>query len=351
MSMKRSGLPELVRGPFENRTEVLRALQADPEAFDGYAGLGRELQENFMQFCLGERGLNITCDPVFKKVFDPETHPERLEDFLSLCLGEELKILRVMPNESSRLTEDSSLLVMDILVRLSSGALVNVEIQRMGYYFPGSRCACYSSDLVMRQYVQAKKEREREGKRFSYKDVKKVYTVVLIEESTKEFKEIPDQYLHYSKQVFSTGLKLDLLQEYLIIPLDIFRKCCDNTGIRGKLDAWLYFISSDRIGDIKRVVSAYPEFETLYREVFEFRYHVKELVSVYSKILSEYDANTVKLMIEECREEAELMRAERDKAVKELHEETARMKRENEEAQAEVARLKALLEQSQAQQK
>ena len=246
----------------------------------------------------------------------------------------------MMPNESSRLTEDSSLLVMDILVRLSSGALVNVEIQRMGYYFPGSRCACYSSDLVMRQYVQAKKEREREGKRFSYKDVKKVYTVVLIEESTKEFKELPDQYLHYSKQVFSTGLKLDLLQEYLIIPLDIFRKCCDNTGIRGKLDAWLYFISSDRIGDIKRVVSAYPEFETLYREVFEFRYHVKELVSVYSKILSEYDANTVKLMIEECREEAELMRAERDKAVKEL-----------DEAQAEVARLKALLEQSQAQQK
>ena len=106
------------------------------------------------------------------------------------------------------------------------------------------------------------------------------------------------------------------------------------------------------------MVSAYPEFETLYREGFEFRYHVKELVSVYSKILSEYDANTVKLMIEECREEAELMRAERDKAVKELdeavkelHEETARMKRENEEAQAEVARLKALLEQSQAQQK
>ena len=68
------------------------------------------------------------------------------------------------------------------------------------------------------------------------------------------------------------------------------------------------------------MVSAYPEFETLYREVFEFRYHVKELVSVYSKILSEYDANTVKLMIEECREEAELMRAERDKAVKELDE-------------------------------
>ena len=48
----------------------------------------------------------------------------------------------------------------------------------------------------------------------------------------------------------------------------------------------------------------------------------------------------MKLMIEECREEAELMRAERDKAVKEL-----------DEAQAEVARLKALLEQSQAQQK
>ena len=85
MSMKRSGLPELVRGPFEKRTELLRALQADPEAFDGYAGLGRELQENFMQFCLGERGLNITCDPVFKKVFDPEAfNRQALAEFEAL---------------------------------------------------------------------------------------------------------------------------------------------------------------------------------------------------------------------------------------------------------------------------
>ena len=35
--------------------------------------------------------------------------------------------------------------MMDILVRLASGALVNVEIQRVGYLFPGARCTCYST--------------------------------------------------------------------------------------------------------------------------------------------------------------------------------------------------------------
>ena len=83
--------------------------------------------------------MRITYDPMFKFVFDPGTKPERLEEFISLCLGEEVKILQVIPNESGRLTEGGSLLVMDILVRLLSGALVNVEIQRVGYLFPGAR--------------------------------------------------------------------------------------------------------------------------------------------------------------------------------------------------------------------
>lgn len=83
-----------------------------------------------------------------------------------------------------------------------------------------------------------------------------------------------------------------------MVPLDMFKKCCYNTGIRSRLEVWLFFIASDDMGYIRRVVEAYPEFEELYREVFDFRYHVRELVGVYSKILSEYDKNTVKLMVE-----------------------------------------------------
>ena len=168
-----------------------------------------------------------------------------------------------------RLSEEGSLLVMDILIRLESGALVNVEIQLVGYLFPGARCACYSSDLVMRQYSQVRSLRKKEGRKFSYHDVKNVYTIVLIQKSTAEFHQFPEEYLHYAKQTFNTGLKLDLLQKYLLIPLDIFLESHHN--ISKKLDAWLYFIASDRPEDIQDVLKAYPEFSELYREVFAFR--------------------------------------------------------------------------------
>ena len=78
-----------------------------------------------------------------------------------------MEILSALPNESSRLTEEGSLLVMDLLVRLKSGALINVEIQKIGYLFPG-------------------------------------------------------QYLHRARQQFDARLQLDMVQEYLLIPLDIF---------------------------------------------------------------------------------------------------------------------------------
>ena len=181
-------------------------------------------------------------------IYDVQKSAQKNRQFLSLCLGEKLHILKVLPNESKRLTEDGSLLVMDILVRLKSGALVNVEIHRIGYLFPGARCACYSSDLVMRQYSQVRETRRQEGKRFSYHDIKKVYTIVLILKSTSEFHALPEKYLHYARQTFNTGLELDLLQEYLLIPLDIFLK--NQHNISSKLDAWLCFIASDQPQDI-----------------------------------------------------------------------------------------------------
>lgn len=171
-----------------------------------------------------------------------------------------------------------------------------MEIQRIGYYFPGARCACYSSDLVMRQYSQIRAQRRKEKKRFSYGDVKKVYTIVLMQKSTREFHELPD--------------------EYLLVPLDIFLKLPHNEISRP--EAWLYFIASDKISDIRKVCDAYPEFCELYKEVFEFRYQPKELVSMFSEALRILDQDTVQYMIDD-------------------------MKRELEEKDAEIERLKAEL--------
>ena len=41
---------------------------------------------------------------------------------------------------------------MDILAETEERELVNVEIQKIGYHFPGQRAACYMADMIMRQY-------------------------------------------------------------------------------------------------------------------------------------------------------------------------------------------------------
>ena len=60
-------------------------------------------------------------------------------------------------------------------------------------------------------------------KKFSYKDIKNVYTIVLFENSPKVFQQFPQKYFHMFEQKSDTGLELNLLQKYIFIPLDIFK--------------------------------------------------------------------------------------------------------------------------------
>ena len=127
-----------------------------------------------------------------------------------------------------------------------------------------------------------------------------------------------------------------MLQEYLLIPLDIFRE--NHQNISRKLDAWLLFIASDQPCDIREVIEAYPEFVELYREVFAFRYHKKELVSMYSEALRILDQNTVELMVELQQEEIKALREENLRQGEE-------MRRQEERYQKELLRLQKLLAQ------
>ncbi len=55
---------------------------------------------------------------------------------LSLLLGTDVQIRTVLQNESPRLADEQSLLVMDIVVQLGDGSIANVEVQKVGYAFP-----------------------------------------------------------------------------------------------------------------------------------------------------------------------------------------------------------------------
>ncbi len=146
-----------------SETEVLRELKEKPGAYRLYYGWNEELRERFMAFCTGKKTLPVLYDTVFKKLMNPDVHPERLEDCISCLLEQKVTIQTVLPIEDI-LMDGASTMVMDILVRLDDGALVLVEIQKIPYYFPAERASCYSADLLLRQYSRIKNEK---GKAFS----------------------------------------------------------------------------------------------------------------------------------------------------------------------------------------
>ena len=266
-------------------------------------------QQEFLDFCTGVRGGKVLYDSFFKEILNPETAPEYLEDFLSLLMKQKVKILYVLPNDSTRIADESSLLTTDIVVELENRSLVNVEIQKIGYKFPGERSACYSADLLLRQYKRTRSERK---KKFNYKDIKTVYTIILFEHSPQEFHQYPTQYLHRFEQCSDTGLKLELLQKYLFIPLDIFRQNYHNKEVDNKLDAWLMFFSTDEPEQIIRLITAYPEFCPLYEKIYDICRNVEKVMGIFSKELLEMDRNTAQYMIDEMQEQIDRQKAELD---------------------------------------
>ena len=286
------------------RMEVETIIQNNPKLNSTFMGWTMEQQNEFLDFCTGERGVKILYDSFFKEVFNAEYSPQRLESLLSIILKQTVKIIQALPSDSTRLADETSLLSTDIVVELADHSIANVEVQKIGYHFPGQRSACYSSDLLLRQY---KRLRDEKKKKFTYKQMQKVYTIIFFEHSTQEFHAYPDKYLHYFKQKSDTGLKLELLQEYCFIPLDIFRKIIQNKGVRTQcatmLDAWLTFLTADEPEKIMELVEAFPEFQDMYRDIYELCRNIEGVMGMFSKELQELDKNTVEYMIDEMQNE------------------------------------------------
>jgi hypothetical protein len=135
-------------------------------------------KEDFLDWCSGAKGVKMLYDSFFKEVMNPEYTPERMNSFLSTLLQKKVKVLKVLPVESTRIANEQSLVIMDIVVELEDGGIADIEVQKIGYAFPGQRAACYSADLLLRQY---KRVREEKGDKFRYIDVKPVFTIILIE--------------------------------------------------------------------------------------------------------------------------------------------------------------------------
>ena len=138
-----------------------------------------------------------------------------------------------------------------------------------------------------------------------------------MENSTAEFRKYPKQYIHRARQTFDTGLEMDLLQEYIFIPLDVFRDIVHNKGIRNKLEAWLSFLAFDEPEMIWEIRKSYPQFDEMYQDMADFRKNIGEVLHMFSKQLEIMDRNDVEYMIDELQAEVERQKREKERADKE----------------------------------
>ena len=299
------------------REEIRREIGENQRLREKFDEWNREQQEMFLDFCSGVKGVKMLYDSFFKEIMNLEYTPERLNELLSLLIGEKVTIREVLPNDSVRIADESSLVILDIVVELNDGSIANVEVQKLGYKFPGERAACYSADLLLRQYRRVKNV---SGKVFSYRNIKTVYTIVLYEKSPEIFKKHSERYIYEFRQRTDIDMDINLLQRYVFVSLDIFINMLHNRGITSKLEAWLTFLASDVPEDIIMLMQTYPEFKVLYEDVYAICMNTEKVMNMFSKELAQLDKNTVQYMIDEMQDEIDGMHQQLEEKNREIAE-------------------------------
>ncbi len=312
-----------------------------------YALLDETWKKRFEDYMTGKKTMPLTYDPFFKCMFHPDRHPDWLSHLLSAIIGEPVTVESVLPSENTAISIDS-LLIMDIVVRLSDGSLANVEIQKIPYMFTAERISCYSSDLLMREYSRLKKD-----KNFKYSDMKKVYTIVLYEKTEGDFKDpmLQGAYIHHGKTRFDTNLKLNLLQEYFLIALDVFSQNGYTDGKNSdalktincnmnNLEGWLSILTAETMADVERVIRRYPWSGAIFHEMSAYVNNPEEVILMFSEALKIADRNTVKYMIEELQDKATHEAELRKQTEENLQQETQRRKQTEENLQQEAEKRK-----------
>lgn len=90
-------------------------------------------------------------------------------------------------------------------------------------------------------------------------------------------------------------------------------ECAKDDGRLSELEAWMYFLTSDRPEDIARLVKECHEFEEMYLEINQFRMHPEEMMYMIEDAIRILDEGDAKLQIELLHEELDEVKAENKK--------------------------------------
>lgn len=118
---------------------------------------------------------------------------------------------------------------------------------------------------------------------------------------------------------FDTGLSPELLQEFYLVALDVFRQTPYPRG-RSEQTAWLLLLTTENPEEAENLVREYPWLEEIYTEIAMLRQWPEEVLGMFSEALRILDENTAKLMIEELQKRVEEKDAEIEALKRQLKE-------------------------------
>lgn len=258
-------------------------IKKDQEFHKKWKQLTPGAQQELLEIEAGIRVPNFLNDAIFKKIFDPDEYSERLSRFISAILGKKVRVLHSLKNEGRPHSVYSKGIILDLVVQFEDGSIGNVEIQRYDIDFPSKRAACYSADLVTRQYAVRKDEKKSET---DYDQIQPVYTIIIFEKSPASFK-VSDQYHHHFEQHSNTGVELELLQYYEYICLDAFKK--EKPHVAGELEKWLHFLTISDMETMRRFLHEEPSFQDVYHCAIMMTRDRKELMEIMSDFFEKED--------------------------------------------------------------
>ena len=131
---------------------------------------------------------------------------------------------------------------------------------------------------------------------------------------------------------------MNLLQEYCLVALDVFRKKPYSEN-RSEQTAWLSLLTTETIEDAEKLIAEYPWLEDIYKEIAMLRQKPEEVLHMFSEALKIMDRNTVHYMIEEQQKELE----EQLEKLKEQQKKSEEQQKELEEQQKELEEQQRLL--------
>ncbi|MBO5070295.1 MAG: hypothetical protein J6C37_08025 [Roseburia sp.] len=159
---------------------------------------------------------------------------------------------------------------------------------------------------------------------------------------------MPETFFHHAKQVFDTGLELNLLQEYVMIPLDIFKDVMQNKSVTTPLEAWLTFLSEDDPEKIISLITNFPEFKPMYETAYQLCRNIERVMGLFSEELRELDRNTVMYMIEQQQQleekdaQLEQQNAQLEQMNVQLKQKDAQLKQQNAQLNKQAEEIAAL---------